>query len=60
MQEIYRTIARLTTADLTVMINGEIGHRQGASGSGAARLRETARRAPFVAINMAAIPERTH
>ena len=25
MQEIYRTIARLTTADLTVMINGESG-----------------------------------
>ena len=25
MQEIYRTIARLTTADLTVMINGETG-----------------------------------
>src|SRR5208282_2610423 len=25
MQEIYRTIARLTTADLTVMVNGESG-----------------------------------
>jgi two-component system, NtrC family, nitrogen regulation response regulator GlnG len=25
MQEIYRTVARLTTADLTVMINGESG-----------------------------------
>ncbi len=55
MQEIYRTIARLTTADLTVMINGESGtgkelvaralHDHGKRRSG-----------PFVAINMAAIP----
>ena len=42
MQEIYRTIARLTTADLTVMINGEFGHRQGAGGPRAARLRQAA------------------
>ncbi|MCL2430408.1 MAG: sigma 54-interacting transcriptional regulator, partial [Alphaproteobacteria bacterium] len=55
MQEIYRTIARLTTADLTVMINGESGtgkelvaralHNYGKRRAG-----------PFVAINMAAIP----
>ncbi len=55
MQEIYRTIARLTTADLTVMINGESGtgkelvaralHDYGRRRSGA-----------FVAINMEAIP----
>jgi two-component system nitrogen regulation response regulator GlnG len=55
MQEIYRTIARLTTADLTVMINGESGtgkelvaralHDYGKRRSGS-----------FVAINMAAIP----
>ncbi|MBV9537628.1 MAG: nitrogen regulation protein NR(I) [Acidisphaera sp.] len=55
MQEIYRTIARLTTTDLTVMINGESGtgkelvaralHDYGRRRSGA-----------FVAINMAAIP----
>ena len=55
MQEIYRTIARLTTADLTVMINGESGtgkelvaralHDYGKRRSGA-----------FVAVNMAAIP----
>ncbi len=55
MQEIYRTVARLTTADLTVMINGESGtgkelvaralHDYGKRRSGA-----------FVAINMAAIP----
>jgi two-component system nitrogen regulation response regulator GlnG len=55
MQEIYRTIARLTTADLTVMINGE-------SGTGkelvARALHDYGKRraGPFVAINMAAIP----
>ena len=55
MQDIYRTIARLTAADLTVMINGE-------SGTGkelvARALHDFGRRraGPFVAINMAAIP----
>jgi len=55
MQEIYRTIARLTTADLTVMIIGE-------SGTGkelvARALHDYGKRrgGPFVAINMAAIP----
>jgi two-component system nitrogen regulation response regulator GlnG len=55
MQEIYRTIARLTTADLTVMINGE-------SGTGkelvARALHDYGRRrgGTFVAVNMAAIP----
>jgi two-component system nitrogen regulation response regulator GlnG len=55
MQEIYRTIARLTTADLTVMVNGE-------SGTGkelvARALHDYGKRraGPFVAINMAAIP----
>jgi two-component system nitrogen regulation response regulator GlnG len=55
MQEIYRTIARLTTSDLTVMIIGE-------SGTGkelvARALHKYGRRrnGPFVAINMAAIP----
>jgi len=55
MQEVYRTIARLSTADLTVMINGE-------SGSGkelvARALHDFGKRrsGPFVAINMAAIP----
>jgi two-component system, NtrC family, nitrogen regulation response regulator GlnG len=55
MQEIYRIIARLTTTDLTVMINGE-------SGAGkelvARALHDYGRRrqGPFVAINMAAIP----
>lgn len=55
MQDIYRTIARLTTADLTVMITGE-------SGTGkelvARALHDYGRRRgqPFVAVNMAAIP----
>jgi two-component system nitrogen regulation response regulator GlnG len=55
MQEIYRTIARLVTADLTVMVNGE-------SGTGkelvARALHDYGKRraGPFVAINMAAIP----
>jgi two-component system, NtrC family, nitrogen regulation response regulator GlnG len=55
MQEIYRTIARLTVSDLTVMVNGE-------SGTGkelvARALHDYGRRrnGPFVAINMAAIP----
>ncbi len=55
MQEIYRSIARLTTSDLTVMVTGE-------SGTGkelvARALHDYGRRrgGPFVAINMAAIP----
>ncbi len=55
MQDIYRIIARLTTADLTVMVNGE-------SGTGkelvARALHDYGRRrgGAFVAINMAAIP----
>ena len=55
MQEIYRTLARLMGTDLTVMIIGE-------SGTGkeliARALHEYGKRraAPFVAVNMAAIP----
>ena len=55
MQEIYRTVARMMTSDLTVMINGE-------SGTGkelvARALHDYGQRreGPFVAINMAAIP----
>ncbi|WP_198371111.1 nitrogen regulation protein NR(I) [Roseomonas rosulenta] len=55
MQEIYRTVARLTTTDLTTMITGE-------SGTGkelvARALHDYGKRrtGPFVAINMAAIP----
>ncbi|HJN61515.1 MAG TPA: nitrogen regulation protein NR(I) [Alphaproteobacteria bacterium] len=55
MQEIYRTLARLMSTDLTVMIEGE-------SGTGkeliARALHQYGKRraAPFIAINMAAIP----
>ena len=55
MQEIYRTVARLTATDLTVTITGE-------SGTGkelvARALHDYGKRraGPFVAINMAAIP----
>ncbi len=56
MQEIYRVIARLTLADLTVMITGE-------SGTGkelvARALHDYGKRrnGSFVAVNMAAIPK---
>jgi len=56
MQEIYRVIARLTQADLTVMISGE-------SGTGkelvARALHDYGKRRnrSFVAVNMAAIPK---
>ena len=55
MQDIFRTLARLMTTDLTVMISGE-------SGTGkelvARALHDYGKRksGPFVAINMAAIP----
>ncbi len=55
MQEIYRTLARLMSTDLTVMITGE-------SGTGkelvARALHDYGKRrnGPFVAVNMAAIP----
>lgn len=55
MQEVYRVIARVVSNDLTVLISGE-------SGTGkelvAKAIHEMGprRRAPFVALNMAAIP----
>ena len=33
MQEVYRVLARLMQTDLTVMINGDSGHRKGARGA---------------------------
>ena len=44
MQEIYRVLARLMQTDLTVMIYRRIGHRQGAGGARAARLRQAPQR----------------
>jgi two-component system nitrogen regulation response regulator GlnG len=55
MQEIYRTLARLMGTDLTVMITGESGTGKELA---ARALHDYGKRrdAPFVAINMAAIP----
>jgi two-component system nitrogen regulation response regulator GlnG len=55
MQEIYRTIARLTTTDLTVMIHGESGTGKELVAR-ALHAYGKRRNGPFVAINMAAIP----
>jgi two-component system nitrogen regulation response regulator GlnG len=55
MQEVYRTIARLSTADLTVMINGESGTGKELVAR-ALHAYGKRRNGPFVAINMAAIP----
>ena len=41
MQEIYRVMARLMTTDLTVLITGQIGHRQGTCSPSFARLRRS-------------------
>ncbi len=55
MQDIFRTVARVTTTDLTVMITGE-------SGTGKELIARALhdygprRGAPFIAVNMAAIP----
>ena len=55
MQEVYRTLARLMSSDLTVLINGESGTGKELA---ARALHDYGRRKnhPFVAINMAAIP----
>ena len=55
MQEIYRILARLMGTDLTVLINGESGTGKELA---ARALHDYGKRkhAPFVAINMAAIP----
>ena len=55
MQEIYRTIAKLTGTDLTVLIAGESGTGKELA---ARALHDFGRRrkGPFVAVNMAAIP----
>ena len=44
MQEIYRVLARLMQTDLTVMISGEIRHRQGTGCPRAPRLRQAPQR----------------
>jgi two-component system, NtrC family, nitrogen regulation response regulator GlnG len=55
MQEIYRTLARLTQTDLTVMITGESGTGKELVAR-ALHSHSKRRNGPFVALNMAAIP----
>jgi two-component system nitrogen regulation response regulator GlnG len=55
MQEVYRVIARVVSNDLTVLISGESGTGKELVASAIHDLGPR-RRAPFVALNMAAIP----
>ena len=56
MQEIYRTVARLTTTDLTVMITGESGTGKELVARALHDYSPRRRSGSFVAVNMAAIP----
>jgi len=55
MQDIYRTLARLTQTDLTVMVTGESGTGKELVAR-ALHGHSKRRNGPFVAVNMAAIP----
>lgn len=55
MQEVYRVIARVVSNDLTVLISGESGTGKELVAKAIHELGPR-RRAPFVALNMAAIP----
>lgn len=55
MQEVYRVIARVVANDLTVLISGESGTGKELVAQAIHELGPR-RRAPFVALNMAAIP----
>jgi two-component system nitrogen regulation response regulator GlnG len=55
MQEVYRVIARVVSNDLTVLISGESGTGKELVAQAIHELGPR-RRAPFVALNMAAIP----
>ncbi|KQM65880.1 nitrogen regulation protein NR(I) [Sphingomonas sp. Leaf17] len=55
MQDVYRTIARLVSNDLTVLVSGESGTGKELVARAVHDLGPRAQ-APFVAINMAAIP----
>lgn len=55
MQEVYRVIARVVANDLTVLISGESGTGKELVASAIHDLGPR-RRAPFIALNMAAIP----
>ncbi|HVJ04004.1 MAG TPA: nitrogen regulation protein NR(I) [Sphingomonas sp.] len=55
MQEVYRVIARVVSNDLTVLVSGESGTGKELVAKAIHELGPR-RRAPFVALNMAAIP----
>jgi two-component system nitrogen regulation response regulator GlnG len=55
MQEVYRVIARVVSNDLTVLVSGESGTGKELVAQAIHELGPR-RRAPFVALNMAAIP----
>ena len=55
MQQVYRTIARLMTSDLTVMITGESGTGKEIVAR-ALHANSKGRGGPFIAVNMAAMP----
>jgi two-component system nitrogen regulation response regulator GlnG len=54
MQEVFRAIGRLSHSNITVLINGESG--TGKELVARALHRHSPRSAPFIALNMAAIP----
>ncbi|WP_458096881.1 nitrogen regulation protein NR(I) [Roseomonas sp. WA12] len=56
MQEIYRSVARLTTTDLTVMVTGESGTGKELVARALHDYSPRRRSGSFVAVNMAAIP----
>ena len=56
MQNVFKLIGQLAASDVTVLITGRKRHRQGTGGPGDLSP-QPARRAPFLAINCAAIPE---
>lgn len=55
MQEVYRTIARVLANDLTILVLGESGTGKELVAQAIHRLGQR-RAAPFIAVNMAAIP----
>ena len=56
MQEIYRLVARLTTSDLTVLVTGEPGTGKELVAK-ALHMFGSRKAAPFIAVNIAAIPQ---
>ena len=57
MQDVFRAIGRLSQSNVTVLITGESGLRQGTGRARAAQAQPARAAGPFVAINTAAIPK---